>query len=148
MKKIPPMPIHKVLNGAAVESLGSQIAFAILVRLMLHFWATGCEAFPKSDSYYAVTARVNHRTWMRWKPVILAAWREVEPEIRRARATRDQNYRRMRAIAQKGADTQHARSVVKRLAARDQAPVSAPHVAKRARDVAPAGSSEGFFVER
>lgn len=148
-KKIPAIPIHRILNSAAVESLGSQIAFAMLVRLMLYSWAAGCEALPTSDNFFSVTVRANDRTWKRWKPVILAAWRDIEPELRRARAQRDRNYRRIRAIAQKGADVQHARAVVKRLAARGQAPAPAPHVAKRAQDVAPAaGVKDDFFVER
>lgn len=148
MKKIPPMPIHKILNCAAVEALGSPIAYAMMTRLVLYAWQVGAEPLPTSDNFYAGVTVTNFRTWKRWKPLILGAWREVEPELRRARTQRDQNYERMRLIAQKGADTQHARSAAKRLAARDQAPASAPRVAKRPRGVAPAVDRSDFFVER
>jgi hypothetical protein len=132
------MPIHKILNCAAVEAIGSPIAYAMLTRLVLYAWRTGAEPLPSSDNFYAGVTVTNFRTWKRWKPLILEAWGEIEPELRRAWIWREHKMARIREFGQKGADTQRNRALANRVAARDQVPSSAPHVAKRPRDEASA----------
>ncbi|MDE2570885.1 MAG: hypothetical protein KGM93_18445 [Sphingomonadales bacterium] len=74
------MPIEALVDHPEAMTLPTA-GFGILLRLVLHFWATECRPLPVADHELRSIARAHAPTWRRWKPVVLRVFEACRPEL-------------------------------------------------------------------
>ena len=82
------MPVHLVVHAPAVVSASGGIARAVLF-LAVSYWMGGCRGLPDDEPSQAALARMATGAWRDLKPAVLAALREIEPELKAAKAKTD-----------------------------------------------------------
>lgn len=114
MRKLYPRPIQATVENETVLTLPSA-AYGMLMRLLDHFWLTGCEPLPKSDDQLFSIARAHRPTWRHWKPVILKAFDDIAPELIAYRRTRLTKATTITMLANRGGGARSAQAAMRRL---------------------------------
>jgi uncharacterized protein YdaU (DUF1376 family) len=124
-KALYPMPVDGLFAHPEWVTLPCA-ARGMLMSICEHFWRGGCKPLPKDDDQLFAIARAHRPTWRHHKPVIVALFQDIRPELEaywRARESKATTLDFARAKA--AAQTNAKRRAQARLDAAP-APVTAP----------------------
>jgi hypothetical protein len=115
-RKIPPLPIEGLVDSPEALTLPAA-GFGMLMRLILHFWQTGCRPLPVADHELRSIARGHAPTWRRWKSSILRVFETLRPELEAAWQARENRRGNLIRLAHLGNAKRRANALKQKAAA-------------------------------
>src|SRR5208283_5241445 len=108
-----PIPLVDVFDDPRVIAL-PPAGLGMLIRLLWHFWLTGCQPLPEADGLLFVLAQAQRPTWKAYKDTILAVCRDYTPRLAHAFEERSRKRIHMKLLSDRGAakrslQAEHAR---------------------------------------
>lgn len=121
MRKLYPMPVDGLFGHPDLLTMPAAGAGMVL-RLLLHFWATDCRPLPKADHELKAIARAHTPTWVTWKSSVLKVVADMEPALVAYWNERTTKSKGLRIAAREGQAARKARSVASHIAQTSPAP--------------------------